>query len=158
MKMMSSALNELKGAVEPAAPELTIDLPVNAFIPASYVARESLRMDAYRHLERLTTEADIAAFTEELEDRYGPVPEATSELIQVARLRVLMMETEIEEISMRDGILKATPVALKDSQEVRMKRLFERSAYKPASDAILIPVPPGDITSWVIETLRAILA
>lgn len=157
MKMMSKALRNLEGTEEPERPAVTIDLPVDAYVPASYIARESLRMDAYRHLDNARELEDVEAFSEELEDRYGPIPTPTAELLEVTKLRVLMIAHGISDVGLRDGILKVRPVALKDSQEVRMKRLFEGAEYKPASDSILVPAAEAT-AAWVADTLRAILA
>jgi transcription-repair coupling factor (superfamily II helicase) len=159
-RMMAEAVSELKGAQPDEFPRIRIDLPVDAFIPASYIARESLRMDAYRRIEKVRSPEDAESLREELEDRYGPPPESVGNLLIVAELRAFLAEHGISEVSARDGQLRVRPIpVLLDSQEVRLKRMLPRASYKEVSQTLLIPaVPASDLAGWVLENLRAILA
>jgi transcription-repair coupling factor (superfamily II helicase) len=159
-RMMAEAVSELKGAQPDEFPRIRIDLPVDAFIPASYIARESLRMDAYRRIEKVRSPEDAESLREELEDRYGPPPESVGNLLIVAELRAFLAEHGISEVSARDGQLRVRPIpVLLDSQEVRLKRMLPRASYKEVSQTLLIPaVPAADLAGWVLENLRAILA
>jgi transcription-repair coupling factor (superfamily II helicase) len=74
------------GMAEPAwDPELRLDL--EARIPEDYVPEAVVRLNLYRRLTRLDGEAAIAAFADELEDRFGPLPESVEGLLRLARLR-----------------------------------------------------------------------
>ena len=157
--MMNEAVQELAGTPVETPVEVRIDLPVDAFVPPSYIARESLRIEAYRQIEKIRTEEEVTALAEELADRYGPLPEPTANLLAVAGLRAHMAEVGIAEVSVRDGVMKARPVpSLLDSQEVRLERLFPGAAYKPVTGTLIVPAPARDIVAWVLSTLRAILA
>ncbi len=158
VKMMNEAVQELAGT--PVAPpvEVRIDLPVDAFVPPSYIARESLRIEAYRQIEKVRTAEEVVALREELADRYGPPPEPTETLLAVAELRAYMAEVGITEISVRDGVLQARPVPpLLDSQEVRLARLFRGASYKPVTGTLIVPSPATGLVAWVLSSLRAIL-
>ena len=159
VKMMNEAVQELAGTPVETPVEVRIDLPVDAFVPPSYIARESLRIEAYRQIEKIRTEEEVTALAEELADRYGPLPEPTANLLAVAGLRAHMAEVGIAEVSVRDGVMKARPVpSLLDSQEVRLERLFRGATYKPVTGTLIVPAPARDIVAWVLSTLRAILA
>jgi hypothetical protein len=47
---------------------------------------------------------------------------------------------------------------LSESQQVRLQRLFPGATYKEVSSTLLLPVPSNDLSSWVLKSLRAILA
>ena len=159
MKMMSEAVANLSGGEEQPKLEIKLDLPADAFIPADYIARESLRMEAYRQIEKIRSEQDAEALTEELADRYGPLPAPVSNLILVAQLRAFLAEQGVTEASVRNGVLKLRPFPLlADSQEVRLRRKFPGATYKQVSDTLLLPVPAKDLVAWVLDSLRAILA
>ena len=49
--------------------------PTDAFLPPDYVAKEESRLEAYRRLADVTTQADVHDIRTEWEDRYGPLPE-----------------------------------------------------------------------------------
>jgi transcription-repair coupling factor (superfamily II helicase) len=46
-------------------------VPTDAYLPADYVAKEELRLEAYRRLAGVTTEAEVDDIRAEWEDRYG---------------------------------------------------------------------------------------
>ncbi|HEX9314139.1 MAG TPA: transcription-repair coupling factor, partial [Actinomycetota bacterium] len=158
VKMMNEAVQELAGTPVAAPVEVRIDLPVDAFIPPSYIARESLRIEAYRQIEKVRSAEEVEALREELTDRYGAPPEPTANLLAVAELRAYMAETGITELAVRDGVMKARPVpSLLDSQEVRLARLHPGSTYKPVTGTLIIPAPGKDLVAWVLATLRGLL-
>src|SRR5690606_41346349 len=69
-QMVTEAVAELKGE-EPKEPaEIKIDVPVAASLPTDYVAKENLRLEAYRRLAAVTSEAEVDDIRAEWEDRY----------------------------------------------------------------------------------------
>ena len=75
-QMVTEAVAEMKG--EPVRPpaEIKLDVPTDAFLPTDYVAKEELRLEAYRRLAAVTTPAQVDDIRTEWEDRYGPLPPA----------------------------------------------------------------------------------
>jgi transcription-repair coupling factor (superfamily II helicase) len=185
VRMMGEAVRELSGTPAPERLEVRIDLPVDAFIPAGYIARESLRIETYRQIEAIRGPQDAASLAEELEDRYGALPDPVRNLLGVAELRAFLAELASSEASLRNGVLKVRPFPLlAPSQEVRLQRRFPGAAYKTATNTLLLPTPRGrpgqesapggrphpdgapgerpdpgrDLPAWVLSSLRAILA
>src|SRR5256714_9467388 len=74
VEMVTEAVGELTGAVPEPPAEVQIDLPVTAHLPRDYIARDDVRMEAYRRLAAVTTPADVDDVRAEWEDRYGPPP------------------------------------------------------------------------------------
>lgn len=159
MKMMAEAVRNLSGVEPEQKLEVKLDIPADAFIPADYIARESLRMDAYRQIEKIRSVDDATSLREEFVDRYGPVPEPLQNLLRVAELRSFLADHGIVEATVRDGVMRLRPFPLlMDSQEVRLQRLFPKAIYKQLSATLLLPVPAKDTVSWVVDSLHAILA
>lgn len=158
VRMMGEAVAALSQTSPQEIPSARIDLPVDAYVPASYIAREALRMEAYRQIERIRSAEDAANLREELKDRYGPVPDPLENLLLVAELRAFLADLQISEVTSRDGVLKVRPVdSLADSRLVRLNRLFPRATYKEVSRTLLVPAPARDLVRWVLESLHAIL-
>ncbi|GAA1472194.1 transcription-repair coupling factor [Corynebacterium aurimucosum] len=121
--------------------EIRIDLPVDAHIPESYINSERLRLEVYRKLAASKDNADLAHVVEEMQDRYGPVPEPVERLLAVARLRHQARRAGVSDITVQGTRIKVHPVELTDSKQVRLKRLFPGSNYRAAAKAIQLNFP-----------------
>ncbi|MBC7248071.1 MAG: transcription-repair coupling factor [Actinobacteria bacterium] len=101
-RMLAEAVEELRGRRRPRASQVTIDLPLRAFVPEEYVARSSRRVEIYRRLAEAREEAEISSLYEEVRDRYGPPPPESDTLFAVARLRLACMAAGVREVG-REG-------------------------------------------------------
>lgn len=159
VKLMSQAVEEAKGSLPPGFDEeVRIDLPLNAFIPKSYVADENLRLEAYRRVASARTEEELAEVRNELIDRYGsPVPDVVEALFQVAKLRSLMASAGITEAATVARMLRIKPIELEDSRQVRLQRILPSAEWRPESRTLLIPeraLPKTGVVAWVTDVLQ----
>jgi len=125
----------------PELAEMKVDLPVDAHLPHEYVPGERLRLEAYRKIAEVTSDADIAAVRAELEDRYGPLPEPVEHLLGVARFRVLARRAGLTDVGVQGNHVRFGPVDLPDSGELRLKRLYPNTLVKQTARTILVPRP-----------------
>lgn len=135
------ATGETVDATDKGPKEIRIDLPVDAHIPESYINSERLRLEGYRAIATSETERDLQLVVEEMEDRYGPVPEEVSRLLAVARLRHQARWAKVSDIAVQGTRIKVHPVELTDSQQVRLKRLYPGARYRAAAQAIQLAFP-----------------
>ncbi|WP_328547137.1 transcription-repair coupling factor [Streptomyces platensis] len=159
----------LEGGVEEEPPlEVKIELPVDAHVPHDYAPGERLRLQAYRAIASASSEEDIAAVREELVDRYGKLPEPVENLLLVAGLRMLARACGVSDITLQGANVRFGPVELRESQELRLKRLYPRTVLKPAAQQILVPRPTAgkiggkpvvgrELLAWTGEFLSTIL-
>ncbi|WP_327324065.1 transcription-repair coupling factor [Streptomyces sp. NBC_01210] len=157
------------GGVEEEPPlEVKIELPVDAHVPHDYAPGERLRLQAYRAIASANTEEDIKAVRDELTDRYGKLPEPVENLLLVAGLRMLARACGVGEIVLQGSNIRFAPVELRESQELRLKRLYPRTVIKPAVHQILVPRPTAgkiggkpvvgrELLGWTGEFLTTIL-
>ncbi|MFI8852688.1 transcription-repair coupling factor [Streptomyces sp. NPDC053499] len=157
------------GPVEEAPLEVKIELPVDAHVPHDYAPGERLRLQAYRSIAAANTEEDIAAVREELTDRYGPLPEPVENLLLVAGLRMLARSAGVTDITLQGSNVRFSPVELRESQELRLKRLYPGSVVKQATHQVLVPRPKPtkigakpltgrELLAWVGEFLTTVPA
>ncbi len=93
-----------------AAQPPALDLPVSAaFIPEEYVAPPGTRITYYRKLSVADSPEDIEAVSEELKDRFGPLPPPVRELLYVARIRVLAAAARVKSITRQGTDLVLVP-------------------------------------------------
>ncbi|MDQ4125624.1 MAG: transcription-repair coupling factor, partial [Actinomycetota bacterium] len=157
VKLMSAAVDEAKGLPWREDGEVRIDLPLNAFIPKSYIADENLRLEAYRRIAA-AEDGELEEVKAELLDRYGgPLPEPVDALFEVAALRRLMTGAGITEAATIARNLRIKPIELEDSRQIRLKRLLPEAEWRPATQTLLIPervVPKTDVVAWVTDLLQ----
>src|ERR1700731_99543 len=132
--------------VAPEEPkDVRIDLPVDAHLPPDYIASDRLRLEGYRRLAAAADDDAIAGVVEELTDRYGPLPEPARRLVAVARLRLLCRDYGITELTTTGAgsgtTLRLSPMALLDSQQLRLKRLHPSAHYRATSSTVQVPIP-----------------
>ncbi len=68
------------------SPQITVDAPI--LIPDDYVPDLDLRMGLYRRLNELEKREEVEAFAAEMIDRFGPLPDATENLIRVIEIKL----------------------------------------------------------------------
>ncbi|MDD4081014.1 MAG: transcription-repair coupling factor, partial [Eubacteriales bacterium] len=69
--------------------ETRVDLRINAFLPESYVPGDTQRIEIYKRIAMIKTEAESIELISDLVDRFGEPPEPVMHLIAIARLRAL---------------------------------------------------------------------
>ena len=121
--------------------EIKIELPVDAHLPHDYVPHERLRLEMYKKLAAVVDEAQLADIEAELVDRYGAPPEPVRNLLEVARLRTVARAAGIGDISLQGNHVRFGPLELRESQELRLQRLYPGSIVKHALGTVLVPKP-----------------
>lgn len=121
--------------------EIRIELPVDAHIPAEYVASERLRLEAYRKLAEAQDEDAIGAVFAEFVDRYGTPPPSVQNLAVIARLRMLCRDLKVTEVIATGSKISFSPIDLPDSGQVRLKRLFPSATYRATTKIVQLPAP-----------------
>ncbi|MFP5351035.1 MAG: transcription-repair coupling factor [Actinomycetota bacterium] len=159
VKLMSQAVEEAKGSLPPDLDEdIRIDLPLNAFIPKTYVADENLRLESYRRIASARSEEELAEVRAELVDRYGgPVPAPVEALFEVAKLRSLMAAAGIKEAATVARNLRIRPIELEDSRQIRLQRILPTATWRPENRTLLIPersMPKTGAVAWVTDLLQ----
>ncbi len=157
-ELVTEAVGELKGE-KPVTPfEVVLDLPVDAHLPREYVARDDVRMEAYRRLAAVEAAADVEDVRAEWVDRYGPVPPAAEALLAAARLRAECVTRRISSISVQRGVARIEGLELPESRKVRLKRLFPSAVAKDDGEvAVPVAAPPAEVADALIDLLRALL-
>jgi transcription-repair coupling factor (superfamily II helicase) len=78
---------------EKVSPVITIDAPI--LIPDDYIPDLPVRMSLYRRLNELADTGEIESFAAELIDRFGSLPEATTNLVQLMEIKLYATKARI---------------------------------------------------------------
>ena len=82
-----------------------IDTDISLLFPDAYVENITERLRLYRVLDSIQTEEGLLRFESELQDRFGPVPPVTGELMNVVRLRWMAIRLGFEKIVLKKGLM-----------------------------------------------------
>ncbi len=86
--------------------DVTIETDVDMLIPDEYVTNTQERLNLYTELDSLETEDDIVAYAKRLEDRFGKLPKAVSNLFEALRLRWMCKKLGFERLILKGGKLR----------------------------------------------------
>jgi transcription-repair coupling factor (superfamily II helicase) len=130
-------------------------------------SKEELRLEAYRRLADVTSEAEVDDIRAEWEDRYGPLPEPAAEaLLQVGTpaRRVPPAHGHQRHPDLRfeastGGTAKLSPIELKLSESMRLRRMSKGAKYKEDQRQLVVPLPRGaDASAFLAGFLRDLVA
>ena len=105
-KLLADAVQELRGERAREAPKpapVTVELPVDAYIPDEYIGDRALKMNFYQRMANLERPEQAEAMVAELTDRFGTPPEPVAHLLDLIRLKTEAAEFGYEGVSLRDG-------------------------------------------------------
>ncbi len=105
LKLREEAVLEERGEKPERPTECAADLSVAASIPDRYVPSPEQRMDLYRRIAAIRSEADADDVMDELIDRYGDPPRTVNNLISVALLRADAARNGISQIDQKGANL-----------------------------------------------------
>jgi transcription-repair coupling factor (superfamily II helicase) len=148
----------VKGEVPRPPAEVRLDLPVDANLPAAYVPAGEQRLEAYRRLAAVTTRAEVDDIRAEWLDRYGPLPEPAERLLDVATLRAACVRAGVREVTVARDVARLSPVELRASQQVRLRRLAPKAVLKEEARQLVLPLRPGgDPVAPLVALLDALV-
>jgi transcription-repair coupling factor (superfamily II helicase) len=109
-RLLAEAVEEQKAGREGRTPvverpQAVLDLPLEAHLPDDYVPDEAQKLELYRRLARARSTGDVAAFRQEVTDRFGGMPEPVLRLVEVAELRLAAEAVGVSSISREEGQL-----------------------------------------------------
>src|SRR5690606_10511118 len=140
--------------------EIKLDVPTDSYLPTDYVAKEELRLEAYRRLAAVTSTAEVDDIRTEWEDRYGPLPDPAAALLQVGYLRAQCHRLGLNDIQITGtaptgGTAKLAPLELKLSETMRLRRISKGAKYKEDLGQLVVPLPRGTDPSTFLAKFLA---
>lgn len=120
-KMLNDAVSRLKGEnVIDDEFETTIEIMIDAYIPATYVKNEFQKLELYKRIAGIESEEEYEDMLDELTDRFGDMPQAVINLIRIALIKAMAHKASIIEISEKNKVLylKMYPQAKVDVDKI----------------------------------------
>ncbi len=112
VEMLNEAVAELSGERRVAARPVRVDARVDAYVPASYVAAEALKIDLHRRIALVEDEDELRELVSVTEDRYGPVPEPVQNLFAIQEAKLKLARLGADYLVYRGGRATVGPLIL----------------------------------------------
>jgi transcription-repair coupling factor (superfamily II helicase) len=139
LQMLQSAVSKLRSGAEEAVvgdvlstAEMNLDLPLDHFIPRSYIRDEKQRLAAYRQLAAAEEEPELESVLRSLEDRYGPSPAQLENLAFSLRVKIKGQRMGLRGVvaESHDIVIRVDPERFLDVAELT-RRMPGRLAVAP---------------------------
>ncbi|MGN1095709.1 MAG: transcription-repair coupling factor [Eubacteriales bacterium] len=124
IKILDEAVLEETDAKKEQKPECVINIGRDSYIPKSYIPSEAQRIDIYKKIARVSTEADADDIADELLDRFGDLCPSVETLLDAALCRALGRECGFAQIDERNGSVVIYPLRLDLSAWSQMADIF----------------------------------
>lgn len=122
-KMLNEAVRQMKGEdTEDRDFETSIDIQIDAYIPATYIRSEFQKLDMYKRIASIENIEEYTDMQEELEDRFGTVPLSTENLLRVALLKAEAHRAGIVQICQKPGGLR---IYLHSGENITSEKVLE---------------------------------
>ena len=154
-RLLAEAVEELRGKrAEVSTPSVTLDLPLDAYLPDDYVGDRALKVKFYQRLANLTRPEEVETMEAELTDRFGAPPQPVKNLLSMVRLKVEAAQSGYEAISARDNEFVLTVRRTIIPNRIALYRRFKNEARVQQG---IIHIPRRLLEPDWMEQLRDLL-
>jgi transcription-repair coupling factor (superfamily II helicase) len=130
------------GDGEEERPEpVRLDVNVDAYVPVDYIPYEQAKIDVHRRIAGALEVADVEKLREELEDRFGPVPEPLENLLALQRARIKFGQAGARTVSFRGDRLAVVPIQLDSKRAKRLREELPEALYESGRAQMSMRVP-----------------
>jgi transcription-repair coupling factor (superfamily II helicase) len=138
VEMLQEVVAELSGERRLAARPVRVDVRVSAYVPASYIASEALKIDLHRRLALVEDEDELRELEQVTIDRYGPLPEPVENLfaIQLGKLKVARLGADY--LVFRPGKVSVGPVVMGSAELRALRAEAETAVYSTSQREVTL--------------------
>lgn len=134
-KMLNEEILRQKGETVEETFDTTIEIPIDAYIPSTYVRNEMIKLELYKRISAVWTREDYEDMVDELTDRFGDPTVEVMNLLQIAMIRAMAHEAGITSIVYRN---KQVRIEMKPKVQVKVD-LLEVFLTKYQNNVRLVP-------------------
>jgi transcription-repair coupling factor (superfamily II helicase) len=159
-------LDEAVRAAEPEQegeelPEpVRLDVSVDAYVPADYVPYEQAKIEIHRRVAGALEVAEVEHLREELEDRFGPLPEPVENMLALQRARIKFGQAGARTVSFKGDRLAVVPIELDSTRAKRLREELPEALYESSRSQVSMRVPKDGTERFpsVVRAADALLA
>jgi transcription-repair coupling factor (superfamily II helicase) len=134
LKLLDDAVARLSDSSYEAEEEPYLELEYAGYIPDSYVSLPTVKMEVYKKIASIMSQADLDFLYQELADRFGPLPEEAQSLLALAEIRVLCRRLSVAALKERGGSVTVEFMRVAKVSAERVLRLIRESGGRVKLD------------------------
>ena len=119
---------------------MRVDVPVDAFVPGDYVPYEAAKIEIHRRVSGAREIADLIMLRDELEDRFGPVPEPLDNLIKLQDARIKLGRAGAKDVGFRQGRLAVSPIELDSRGAKALRARLPEAIYESGRSTVAVRI------------------
>ncbi len=161
MQMLDEAVAaEGDGAYDEDWEPVRLDVSVDAYVPSDYIPYEQAKVDVHRRIAASREVADLVMLREELEDRFGDVPDPLRNLIALQQARIKLGQAGARAVTFRNGRLAVTPIELDSVRAKKIRAEIPEALYESGKSQLSVRVPddPAKRFPAVVKAADVLLA
>jgi transcription-repair coupling factor (superfamily II helicase) len=161
MQMLDEAVAAVDGGVIDEEWEpVRLDVNVDAYVPSDYIPYEQAKVEVHRRIAAAREVADLMLLREELEDRFGGVPDPLRNLISLQQARIKLGQAGARAVTFRNGRLAVTPIELDSMRAKKLRAEIPEALYESGKSQLSVRVPedPAQRFPAVVKAADVLLA
>ncbi len=159
VRLLEETVRELKGEEVPLEIHSTLNLGLDIRIPPAYISDDAQRLRAYKRIADAKNEEQAKKISDELSDRYGPVPEEVTNLVRFSLLKTQAQQAGVESIDRRQGFANVKFHQQSKIDPFKLMNLVRATAganFTPAG-VLKLPLKATGNAAQLIDEIRDIL-
>jgi transcription-repair coupling factor (superfamily II helicase) len=143
MQMLDEAVAATEDGAGPAEDwePVRLDVNVDAYVPSDYIPYEQAKVDVHRRIAGSREVADLAELREELEDRFGELPDPLRNLISLQQARIKLGQAGARAVTVRGDRLAVTPIELDSVRAKKIRAEIPEALYESGKSQLSVRVP-----------------
>ena len=159
VEMLNEAVAELSGQARPAGRPVRVDARVDAYVPATYIGSEALKIDLHRRLALVEHADELRELEAATEDRFGPLPEPVQNLFAIQDAKLKLAVAGADYLVFRGGKATVGPVSLGGDELRALRGLVETAVYTSARREVAVRTDALDgavaLAAAIVDLRRA---
>ncbi len=159
IRLLEETVSELKGEEVPLEIHATLNLGLDIRIPTEYIPDEAQRLRYYKRIADAKDDDQASRITDELTDRYGPVPDEVRNLVRFSLVKALAERSGVESIERRQGFANIKFHQQSKIDPLKLMELVRKTGgaqFTPAG-VLKLPLAPSNNSAQLLEELRSTL-
>ncbi len=163
VRLLEETVRELKGEEVPLEIHAALNLGLDIRIPPEYISDDAQRLRSYKRIADAKDEEQAQRITDELADRYGPVPDEVRTLVRFSLLKSMAERAGVESIDRRQGFANIKFHQQSKIDPFRLMALVRNTENVQFTPAGVLKLPigttgPGELLDDLQKTLLELTA